>query len=148
MADTNALVLSSTRTRGRFVAAATYALILTAFWFVAEHFSLGTRIGHMPSTFAAFALLFAPYWFFGFGAAEVIYRTLTSRAIRVLVPGLVAVPYLIYCLPRAALRWMFAVVFSAMPVGISALLEFRPASAARPASPSVCWRDVVGPASV
>jgi hypothetical protein len=55
------LVLSSTRTRGLFVAAAIYALILTAFWFVAEHFSLGTRIGHMPSTFAAFALLFAPH---------------------------------------------------------------------------------------
>src|SRR5438445_10990829 len=108
MADTNALVLSSTRTRGRFVAAATYALILTAFWFVAEHFSLGRRIGHMPSTFAAFALLFAPYWFFGFGAGDVIYRTLTSRPIRVLVPGLLLVPYLLFCLRRADSRWCLA----------------------------------------
>src|SRR5437016_10233096 len=104
MADTNALVLSSTRTRGLFVAAAIYALILTAFWFVAEHFSLSARIGHMPSTFAAFALLFAPYWFFGFGAADVLYGTLTSRATRVLVPGLLVVPYLIYCLPRATIN--------------------------------------------
>src|SRR5205807_9889374 len=118
MADTNALVLSSTRTRGRFVAAATYALILTAFWFVAEHFSLCARVGHMPSTFAAFALLFAPYWFFGFGAGAVPYGTLTSRPTRVLVPGLMVGPYLIYSLPRAELRWMFAVVFFAMPVGI------------------------------
>src|SRR5438445_11236844 len=107
MADTNALVLSSTRTRGRFVAAATYALILTAFWFVAEHFSLGTRIGHMPTTFAALALLFAPYWFFGFGAADVIYRTRTSRPIRVLVPGLLVLPFLIHRIRRAALTWLF-----------------------------------------
>ena len=148
MADTNALVLSSTRTRGLFVAAAIYALILTAFWFVAEYFSLGARIGHMPSTFAAFALLFAPYWFFGFGAADVLYGTLTSRATRVLVPGLLVVPYLIYCLPRAELRWMFAVVFFAMPVGISSLLEFRPPGGSRPASAKLCWQDVVVLAAV
>ena len=56
-----------------FVACATYALLLVAFWFVARHFAIEARIhGHMASSFTAFALLLAPYWFFGFGAAEVL----------------------------------------------------------------------------
>jgi hypothetical protein len=42
---------------------------------------------------------------------------------------------------------MFAVVFFAMPVGISALLEFRPPGGSRPASAKL-WQDVVVLAAV
>jgi hypothetical protein len=42
-----------------------YALLLVAFWLVALHFAMEDRIhGHMASSFTAFALLLAPYWFF------------------------------------------------------------------------------------
>jgi len=94
-------------------ATAAYALLLVAFWFAAHHFAMEVRTrGHMASSFTAFALLFAPYWFFGFGAAEVLQRILTSRTVRVLTPGLLLVPYLVFSLPRGEFRWIYAVVLS------------------------------------
>src|SRR5215510_14615115 len=85
------------------LAALLYALLLLAFWFVAGHFSVAARIdGHMPSAFISFALLIAPYWLFGFGAAEVLQKKLIGSAIRVLAPGLLVV-LLIGLPPRSTL---------------------------------------------
>src|SRR5215471_3555392 len=95
-------------------AALLYALLLLAFWFVAGHFSVAARIGgHMPSAFISFALLLAPYWFFGFGAAEVLQKKLRSSAVRVLVPGLLVVPYLVFSVPRGEFLGFYAVVLFA-----------------------------------
>ena len=56
--------------RAVLAACAVYGLLLVAFWLVARHYALEVRIqGHMASSFTSFALLLAPYWFFGFGAA-------------------------------------------------------------------------------
>jgi uncharacterized protein len=135
--------------RAILVACAAYALLLVAFWFVARHFDMEVRIhGHMPSSFTAFALLLAPYWFFGFGAAEMLQRLLTNRAVRVLVAGLLLVPYLIFSAPRGEFRWVYAVVLFSIPVAIAALYEFLPPGGARPAIGKLCWQDVIALAVV
>jgi len=132
-----------------FVACATYALLLVAFWFVARHFAIEARIhGHMASRFTAFALLLAPYWFFGFGAAEMLQQFLTNRAIRVLVAGLLLVPYLVFSVPRGEFRWIDALVLFSIPVAIAALFEFLPPGGVRPATGKLCWQDVIALAVV
>jgi uncharacterized protein len=121
------------------LAAALFALLLAAFWFLAQYFSMDRRIGgHLPSSFLSFTLLLAPYWFFGFGAAEVLQRKLTSRAIRVLAPGLLVIPYVIFSLPRGEFLPHYAVVLFGIPVGLAALFEFLP-----PRTPKLCWQDVL-----
>jgi membrane protease YdiL (CAAX protease family) len=126
-----------------------YALLLVAFWFVARHFAMETRIhGHMASSFTAFALLLAPYWFFGFGAAERLQRFLTNRDIRVLVAGLLLVPYLIFSVPRGEFRWVYATVLFSIPVAMAALFEFLPPGGVRPATSKLCWQDVIALALV
>jgi len=97
--------------RAMLAACAVYGLLLVAFWLVARHFAIEVRIqGHMASSFTSFALLLAPYWFFGFGAAGMFQRLLTNRGVRVLIPGLLLVPYLIFSVPRGEFRWVYAVV--------------------------------------
>ncbi len=109
---------------GIFVGAATFAAILVAFWFAASYFSLEARIGGgLPSAFASFALLFAPFWFFGFGLAPALARRLKSRAARILFPGLLLIPYLIFSLPRGEFRAGYAVTLFAIPIGLAALLD-------------------------
>lgn len=125
--------------RSMAIGTALYALVLVAFWFVARHFSMESRIGgHMLSGFLSFALLLAPYWFFGFGAAEILKRVLVTRAARVLAPGLLVVPYLIFSIPRGEFSWIYGVILFLVPVGLAALFEFLP-----PGTPMLCWQDVL-----
>jgi hypothetical protein len=102
----------------------------------------------MASSFTAFALLLAPYWFFGFGAAEMLRRRLTNRAVRVLIAGLLLVPYLIFSVPRGEFRWIYAVVLFSIPVAIAALFESLPPGGVRPAIGKLCWQDVIALAVV
>jgi uncharacterized protein len=126
------------------IGAALYALVLVVFWFVARHFSVESHIGgHMLSGFLSFALLLAPYWFFGFGAAEILKRTLVTRSARVLAPGLLVVPYLIFSFPRGEFLWIYGVIFILVPVGLAALFEFF-----SPRTPKLCWQDVLAMAVV
>jgi uncharacterized protein len=135
--------------RTLLVACAAYALLLVAFWLVARHFAMDVRIhGHMVSSFMAFALLLAPYWFFGLGAAELLRRFLTNRVVRVLVAGLLLVPYLIFSLPRGEFQWIDAVVLFGLPVAVAALFEFLPPGGVRPAIGKLCWQDVIALAIV
>jgi CAAX protease family protein len=130
--------------RAIILACATYAGLLVVFWFVARHFAIESRIhGHMASSFTAFVLLLAPYWFFGFGAAEMLQRLLTNRAIRVLVAGLLVVPYIVFSVPRGEFRWIYALMLFSIPVAIAALFEFLPPGGVRPATRKLCWQDVV-----
>jgi hypothetical protein len=84
------------------IAPAGYAGILVAFWLLARSLSLSEQVGHMPTTFLAFALLFGPFWFFGFGGDLVLRRALSHGASRVVAPGLLAIPYLICRKPNSA----------------------------------------------
>jgi uncharacterized protein len=127
-----------------FFGAVTYAALLLAFWLTARMFALESRIGgHMPSTFASFALLLAPYWAFGFGAAERLRSWLRMPSWRVMAPGLLLVPYLFFALPRGEFRPGMAAVLFAIPVGIAALFEFL-----LPPDSGLCWQDAVVLAAV
>lgn len=128
-------------TAQRFWAASVaYAVILVGFWFAARHFAMEVRIGgHLPSSFVAFALLLAPYWFFGFGLAPALAGILASRRLaRVLTPGLLVAPYLIFSIPRGELRVYYVAILFAVPVGLAGLFEFAP-----PNTPKLCWQDVL-----
>jgi membrane protease YdiL (CAAX protease family) len=130
--------------RSLSLGALTYALVLVAFWLVAQHFSVAARIGgHMPSAFLSFALLLAPYWFFGFGIAPWLDAHLTSHLSRVLAPGSLVIPYLLFSLPRTEFQWRYGVVLFLIPVGLAALFEFVP-----PRTPKLCWQDVLALAVV
>ena len=118
--------------------AAGYVLLLAGFWLLARHFSLDAQIGHMPSTFTAFALLFAPFWFLGFGAGETLRSLLLMPTLRVAAPALLVLPYLIYAWPRHEIQGVFVAVFLAIPVGSAVLLEFVP-----PATQKLSWQDAV-----
>lgn len=126
------------------IVALLYAALLVAFWFLARHFSVEERIGgHMLSGFASFALLLAPYWFFGFGASEVLRKKLTNRAVRVLAPGLLVAAYLIFSIPRHEFRWAYGLALFAVPVALAALFEFLPAR-----TPKLCWQDALALAAI
>jgi len=125
------------------IAAALYVVTLIAFWFLAQHFHLSERIGHLPSTFAAFALIFTPYWFFAFGVVDPMRRVLANRAMRVVAPGFLVIPYLVYALPRSEFRPVFFLLFLAIPIGICALFEFLPPGGSHPATAKICWQDVL-----
>lgn len=136
--------ITARRSYALATAATLYAVLLAAFWFVAKHFSVTERIGgHLPSAFLSFALLLAPYWFFGFGAAEILRQKLRSRAARVLAPGLLAIPYLTFSVPRSEFEWSYAAILFAIPVALAALFEFLP-----PGTPKLCWQDVIALAVV
>src|SRR5512135_2530166 len=107
--------------------AGTLAPLLVAFGLVAWRYDMSTRIGgHMASGFASFALLLAPYWAFGFGAAEALRRALRNRVARVLAPGALVIAYLVFSIPRGDFRWHYAVILFAIPVGLAAMFEFVP----------------------
>lgn len=130
--------------RNLLLGAILFGFLLLAFWLVARHFGIDQRMGgHMPSAFLSFALLFAPYWFFGFGAAEVLREKLTGKAVRVLAPGLLILPYLIFSIPRGEFRWAYGAILFAIPVGLAALFEFLP-----PRTPKLCWQDILALAVV
>src|SRR5207302_1878461 len=96
------------------VAATLYAVLLIAFWFAALHFDMPRRIhGHMSSSFAAFALLLAPYWFFGFGLADVLRGWLRNSTTKVLLPGVLVLPYLVFSTARGEFRWVYALLLFA-----------------------------------
>jgi CAAX protease family protein len=127
-----------------------YLAVLVAFWFAAKHFAVEARIGgHMASAFPSFALLLLPYWAFGFGAANGL-RKLQSRMLRVLLPGLLVIPYLVFALPRGDFRWDMAGALTAIPIAIAAILEWGRAAThicqnrADMGHPSaITWQDVL-----
>jgi len=125
-----------------------YLLLLAIFWVLVGHFALSQRLGHMPSTFAAFSLILAPYWFFGFGLAETIRQILRTRLARVFASSLLAVPYLIYALPRGEFRWVFLLAFVVIPTASNALFEYGLCRPARSGPSGLCWQDVLVLAAV
>ncbi len=124
------------------VAAILFAVLLTCFWFAAIYFDIPTRIGgYMPSSFAAFALILAPYWFFGFGLADCLRHRPQTAWMRVLLPGILAVPYLIFSIPRGEFRWIWLCAIFAIPVFAASLFEF--ASVKEMKRSKFCWQDFV-----
>ncbi len=128
-----------------FISSATsYAAVLTAFWYTAQHFDLSVRLGgHMASAFASFALLLFPFWAFGFGAASLLRASIKSDALRVLLPALLVIPYLVFTVPRHEVNLPIAVALMVIPVSIAALFQFRPPGGKRGDTAGLGWQDCV-----
>lgn len=113
--------------------------MLVAFWIAAYYFKIPERIGgHFPSAFASFVLLFTPFWLFGFGLAAPLARAIRSRAVRVVLPGSLVIPYLLFTLPRNEERAIYVAIFLVLPIGLAALMEFAP-----PGTAAFSWQDAV-----
>jgi membrane protease YdiL (CAAX protease family) len=115
--------------------AGAYAGLLLVLWLVARFFRVEALKEYPVSTLLAFAMLFAPYWLFGFGLATELRRVLGGAAARIALASFVAIPYFILELPRGAFHWQVAAVLVAIPVLVAAALEAWP----RPAN----WADLV-----
>jgi membrane protease YdiL (CAAX protease family) len=135
-------VRSHNHTKTILAAAASFAILLVAIWFAAAHFHvLDTTGGSRASFVVSFALLFAPFWAFGFGAAGPLRRTLSARWARVLAPGLLAGSYLVFALPRGEFLWRHFAELAGIPVMVAILLEFFPRDTGERLSPQ--WPDFV-----
>ena len=120
-------------------ALASFAALLLAVWLeVRLHPALAASLSHrLPYALASFALLLAPLWFFGFGAGEWLRDAARSSGLRIFLPALLAVPYLVSAIPAHDVRWAIAVPMFAFPVTLAAFLEL-------PALPAkMVGRDVV-----
>jgi membrane protease YdiL (CAAX protease family) len=104
-------------------AAVSYCLLMGVFWLIARYFQVKQIQLHPASTFLSFALLFAPYWFFGFGAAGWVRRALPGAAARIAATGLLALPYFVLAVPRGEFRWEVATVLVGIAVASAAALE-------------------------
>ncbi len=133
-----------------------YGLLIWGLW-VAAH-ALGapqTLHGHFLGPFVAVALMLGVLWAFGWGAGEPLSRWLSdahSRAgrpastrllspsalARVLIPGLFAAGiYLLLTAPLGAFSGGGLLLFAALPLLLSGLLEFLPPGA------KLGWQDVI-----
>lgn len=113
--------------------AALYAVLLVVFWAVARFFHVQALADYPASTFLSFALLFAPYWLFGFGLAQPLRSALGSAFAQIASASLLALPYFVLTLSRGTFHWQVAAALLAIPVLVSALLLRFP----RPAN----WAD-------
>lgn len=112
-----------------------YLALLAVLWVVARFFHLKAVDEYPLSTFLAFAILFAPYWFFGFGLAALLRRVLAGTVGRVAAAASLAVPYFVLTLPRGTFHWQLALVLVAIPVLVTLVLHSWP----KPAN----WADLL-----
>jgi uncharacterized protein len=110
-----------------------YAALLVVFWLIARFFHLKALQEYPVSTFSSFAVLFAPYWLFGFGLAPALRNRLKSADAQLLAAAVLAAPYFVLALPRGTFHWQLACTLMAIPVIMTALLQRFP----RPAN----WAD-------
>ncbi len=105
-------------------AALVFALLLAGFWVEVHSVHLTQTLGgHIASAFICFTLLLGPLWFFGFGLVGFFARMQTA-AVRVLVPASLAIPYLIFSIPRHEFHWVYLSALALIPVLAAAIIEF------------------------
>lgn len=119
------------------LALASYAGILSIAWLEARrHPALVAGLGgDFSYAFASFACLVAPLWFFAFGIGEWLRDSIHSRVLRVLLPALLGIPYLIVAVPAPDVRWSAATMAFVLPVALAALLELSYLP------PQLMWQD-------
>jgi len=112
------------------IPAAIFAVLLAAFWAEVQSRNLQASVGgHVVSAFFSFALLIAGEWFFGFGLGDTLNSVLGGdrpqfRVIRIFLPSLLVIPYLVFAIPRNALDYRYALVMALFPVALAAIVEF------------------------
>ena len=103
-----------------FAAVVGYALLVVAACFFARH-GAPELSGHaFTRPFIALMLLFAPLWFFGFGAAEQLKQA--STLARVSGAATLALPYFVFTFGTPDFYWRAAVISIALPVLLVAFL--------------------------
>jgi uncharacterized protein len=123
------------------VAALAYCAILVALGIGFHRApSLAAAGVNFARAFASFALLLAPLWFFGFGAAEPL-KALPS-GVKIGLAGLLALPYFVFALATGDFYWRTAVIAIALPVLLAAFLGLPHLSR------KMAWRDVAALAIV
>lgn len=110
------------------LAATVFILLLGTFWLIARFFHLKALQEFPVSTVLSFALLFAPYWFFGFGLASVLRSALPYYS-RIACSSLLTVPYFVLTIPRGTFNWPFAATLILICVLVAAALQYWPAPA-------------------
>src|SRR5436309_2852926 len=102
-----------------------FLLVLIAFWFTGEFFGITSKLGNVPgATVASFVLLLAPYWFFGWGLADPLKRSLNSPIRRITASAVFIVPYLVFSIPRGEFRVVLCAELLIAIVGLTVLLEY------------------------
>ncbi|HMF91751.1 MAG TPA: CPBP family intramembrane glutamic endopeptidase [Candidatus Angelobacter sp.] len=105
------------------IAGAIFCALLALFWSIARFFRLQQLQDHPISTLVSFALLFAPYWFLGFGAAEWLRDILSGGVVRSAAAALLALPYFVLSIPRGEFHWPVATVLVGLAVLSAAVVE-------------------------
>ncbi len=82
-----------------------YLLLVTAAFFIIQATGLAAALSTaFPAAFASFALLVAPLWLFGFGAAEWLRQELPSSWPQIILAALLGIPYLVFAVATGHLR--------------------------------------------
>ena len=110
-----------------------YALLMVAARFFARHAATSFSDVMFTRAFAAFALLFAPLWFCGFGAAEPLARA--SKVARIAAAAALALPYFAFTFGTPDFYWRAAVISIALPVLLAAFVALTDLP------PRMTWRD-------
>jgi hypothetical protein len=127
--------------KSKILPALIFAVLLALAFVAARATGVPERLaGHFPSSFVSFALLVAPIWFFGFGAAEWVRPRLPNAASRIAAAVLLVIPYAVFALPRHEFRPTIAAGFIAIIIGSAALLEW---AQKRHGSSCGGWQDFV-----
>ncbi len=124
------------KTSRRLIVVLGYLALLAAFWAVARHFGATEAFHALGPVIAAFALLMAPVWFFGFGAAEWLEARLQNARVRVVAAAVLVLPYLVFALPRGELQLRLALEMLLFTLA----LAFLRASVK---TGRLAWQDVV-----
>jgi uncharacterized protein len=107
---------------------------MLGFWFGFYTSDLATSLGsRWARAFASFALLLAPLWFFGFGAAEPL-KAIPSWG-KIACASALAGPYFVFALGTSGFQLRVAIIAIAFPVLLTAILQL-------PNLPQkMVWRD-------
>lgn len=114
---------SQLRSRKLALAGAVFCVLLAVFWSIARFFHLQQLQEHPLSTLLSFALLFAPYWFFGFGAAGWLRGILPGAVERTGAAALLALPYPVLAIPRGEFHWPLAAALFGLALLSAAAVE-------------------------
>lgn len=102
-----------------------FCALLACFWIVAGYFGITGRLGaHQVSGVFSFAMLLAPYWFFGFGIEKRVAARLPSEAARTFAPLVLLAPYIVFTMPRGEFRWDMFFGLAAVILAVTVALQY------------------------
>jgi membrane protease YdiL (CAAX protease family) len=130
------------------LASLVFAALIAGFWIEVHSIGLARTLGgQIAPAFVCFALLLAPLWFFGFIQLPppISWRErladgdegTSPTSLRIFLPASLAIPYLIFSIPRHEFHWIYFAALALIPVIAAAIIEFSQLQA------KLTWQDVV-----